>query len=225
MTEIIKIHAVQKDIKTRNSWVTQSGKLGTVEEIAKEYYLHEREFTGCFIDSACVYGGLLWALFHDILFHDSLNSKQPLCAQFYHTPQRFYERNKDVIEQRLNEYQQNREEILDGKIREFCNHPFFCDPNSKIAKSSGVWLRRNQSELRDFITNSIEHNQEDLIREMIIDSHKGKNAGWPDLVAWSNNSLVFAEVKSQDELSSKQHNWIANHKEKYQIELVRVLSS
>ena len=130
-----------------------------------------------------------------------------------------------MIEQRLKEYQQNREEIFDRKIREFCNHPFFCDPNSKIAKYSGVWLRRNQSELRDFITNSLEHNQEDLIREMIIDSHKGQNTGWPDLVAWSNNSLVFAEVKSQDELSSKQHNWIANHKEKYKIELVRVLSS
>lgn len=223
MTEI-EIHADRKDIKTRKSWICSNGKLGTVEEIAKEYYLQKRGFTGCLIDSACVYGGLLWALFHDLLFHNNLNSKQPLCAQYYHTPQRFYERHKDVIEQRLKEYRENREDFFDQKIKEFCNHKFFCDPNSKISKYSGVWLRRNQSALRDFITHSVEHNQEDLIREMIIDSHKGNNAGWPDLVAWSSSSLVFAEVKSSDELRKEQVNWITNHEEKYKIELVRVLS-
>jgi len=58
---------------------------------------------------------------------------------------------------------------------------------------------------------------------MIIDSQKGKNAGWPDLIAWSSSSLVFAEVKSSDDLRKEQIIWIANHKEKYKIELVRVL--
>lgn len=225
MTEYIEIRAVRKDTKSRISWVTQSGKLGTVEEIARDYYLTERGFTGCFIDSACVYGGLLWTLFHDILFHDNLNSRQPLCAQYYHTPQHFYEKHKSVIEQRLKEYKQNREDHFVRKFRDFCSHPFFCDPKSNIPRYSGSWLRRNSSELRDFVSNSIEHSQEDLIREMIIGSYKGKNAGWPDLLAWSNTSLLFAEVKSTDELSCKQLSWIANHEEEYTIELVRVVSS
>jgi len=224
MIEIIEIHAARKSNKTRKSWICPSGKIGTVEELVQEYYLRERAFTGCLIDSACVYGGLLWALFHDFLFHNNLNSRQPLCKQFLHTPQRFYERHKDVIEQRLEEYQHNRGDIFDRQIRKFCNHPFFCDPKSKIAKYSGSWLIRNQSELRAFITQSIEHCQEDLIREMIVTSHKGRNAGWPDLVAWNSESLIFSEVKSTDELSSKQLSWIANHKEKYQIELVKVFN-
>ena len=60
---------------------------------------------------------------------------------------------------------------------------------------------------------------------MIVDSHKGRNAGWPDLVAWNSESLIFSEVKFKDKLSSKQLSWIENHKEKYQIELVKVFNS
>ena len=225
MNDIIEIHAIRNGTKTRKSWVCPSGKLGTVEELVQEYYLQERAFTGCLVDSACVYGGLSWVLFHDLLFHDNLNSRQPLCTLFLHTPQRFYERHKDVIEQRLMKYQHSREDIFDRQMREFCNHQFFCDPHSKIAKQSGAWLMRNQSALRDFVTHSMEHGQEDLIREIMITSYKGRNTGWPDLVAWSRNSLVFAEVKSTDELSSEQRCWIANHEEKYRIELVRVFNS
>ena len=225
MIDIIEIHAVRKSTKTRKSWVCPNGKLGTVEELVQEYYLQERAFTGCLIDSACVYGGLSWLLFHDLLFHDNLNSMQPLCTLFLHTPRRFCERHKDVIEQRLMEYQRSREDIFDRQMREFCNHQFFCDPHSKIAKHSGTWLRRNKSVLRDFVIHSIEHGQEDLIREIMITSHKGHNAGWPDLVVWSSKSLVFSEVKSKDKLSSEQLSWIANHKEKYQIELVQVFNS
>ena len=85
---------------------------------------------------------------------------------------------------------------------------------------------RNHSELRAFITQSIEHCQEDLIRELIVTSRKGRNAGWPDLVAWNSESLVFSEVKSStDKLSSDQLSWIEKHKEKYQLELVKVFNS
>jgi hypothetical protein len=226
MIKIIEIGAIRKNGKNRKSWVCPSGKMGTVEELVQEYYMRERAFAGCFIDSACVYGGLLWALFHDVLFHDNLNERQPLCKQYLYQPQRFYKRHKDAIEQRLEEYRCNRGDIFDRQLQKFLNHPFFCDPRSKIFKYSGSWLIRNHSELRDFVTHSIEHYQEDLIREMIVNSHMGLNAGWPDLVAWNSKSLIFSEVKSStDKLNSNQISWIENHEEKYQIELVRVLDS
>jgi len=226
MIKIIEIPAIRENGKNRKSCVCPSGKIGTVEELVREYYLQERAFTGCLIDSACVYGGLLWALFHDLLFHDNLNSRQPLCKQYLYTPQRFYERHKDVIEKRLEEYRHNRGDVFDRHLHKFLNHPFFCDPKSKISKYSGSWLMRNHSELRDFVAQSIEHYQEDLIREMIVTSHMGLNAGWPDLVAWNSESLIFSEVKSStDKLNSDQINWIESHKEKYQIELVKVFDS
>ena len=153
-----------------------SGKLGTVEEVAREYYLENRGFMGCLIDSACVYGGLSWVLFHDILFHDNLNSRQPLCALFFHTPQRFYERHKGVIEQRLMDYQRSREDIYDRQIGHLHSHPFFCDPNSKIAKHTGAWLMRNESALRDFDTMSAEHGQEALVREIFWDRCQSLNS-------------------------------------------------
>ena len=222
MIEKQEIHAVRNGTHVRRSWMCPTGKLATVEEVARQYYLGDRGFEGCLIDSSCVYGGLLWVLFHDILFHNNLNSRQPLCTQFYHTPQRFYERHKDVIEQRLIDYQRSREDMFDRQMRYFRSHPLFCDSISKIAKHSGAWTRRNESDLRDFSTKSVEHGQETLIREILVTSHKGLNAGWPDLVAWSKNSIVFAEVKSTDELSSAQRRWITDHENKYRIELIRV---
>jgi len=223
MIEKQEIHAIRNGTRARRSWMCPSGKLGTVEDVAREYYLDNRGFKGCLIDSACVYGGLSWVLFHDILFHDNLNSRQSLCALFFHTPQRFYERHKGVIEQRLMDYQRSREDIYDRQIGHLHSHPFFCDPNSKIAKHSGAWLMRNETALRNFVTMSVEHGQEAFVREILVTSHKGRNSGWPDLVVWSENSLVFAEVKSTDELSSEQHRWIADHETKYRIELIRVI--
>lgn len=224
MFETIEIHAQRNGTKARKSWICPSGRIGTVEELAREYYVGERGFTDCLIDSACVYGGLLWILFHDILFHDNLGSRQPLCTQFLHTPRRFYDRHRNTIELRLEEYQDDREGMFSEKLAEYCAHPFFCDPKSKIAKYHGSWLMRNQSALRNFACTSVEHGQESLIRETMVTSHKGKNKGWPDLVAWSKESLVFAEVKSTDELSDEQLLWISDHKSKIRIELVRILS-
>ena len=223
MIEKHEIHAVRNGTHSRRSWICSSGKLGTVEEMAREYYVEKRGFKGCLIDSACVYGALSWVLFHDILFHDNMNSRQPLCALYLHTAQRFCERHKDAIEKRLMDYQRNREDMFDRQMRHFRNHPFFCDSNSKIAKHSGAWLMRNESALRDFAIMSAEHGQETLIREILVTSHRGRNAGWPDLIAWSENFLVFAEVKSTDKLSNEQHRWIADHENIYRIELIRIL--
>ena len=200
-----------------------SGNVGTVEEVAREYYLGPRRFRDCLIDTACVYGGLCWLLFHDILFHDNLNSGQPLCAQFYHTPQRFYERHRNVIETRLAEYMSDPGGVFDRQMTCFRSHPFFRDPRSKIAAYSGTWLLKNDSHLRAFATMSVEHAQDALIRETMLNSVKGRNAGWPDLVAWSERSIVFAEVKSSDELSASQRSWIADHQDGYAIELIRVI--
>ncbi len=223
---MIDVHEIQADkagTKGRKSWCCSDGRLGTVEEVAGEYYVNERGFTGCLIDSACVYGGLSWIIFHDILFHDDLNSRQPLCSLFFHTPERFCEKHKDEIEQRLMEYQRNRGDVFDRQMRRLLGHPFFCDAQSQIAQHSGTWLRRNESALRSFAINSVEHEQEALIREIMLTCHKGRNVGWPDLVAWSQDSLLFAEVKSTDGLSNKQGRWIAEHEENYRIEVVRVL--
>ena len=225
MIETIEINAVKTLAKTRRSWLCPSGKLGTVEELSREYYIGERGYTDCLIDTACVYGGLMWVLFHDMIFHDNLNSKQPLCRQFLNSPKKFYEINKNTIERRLLEYQNDRKFVFEQKLQQYCAHPFFCDPKSKIAKYHGNWLMKNKTKLKDFISLSVEHSQESFVREIFITSNKGRNKGWPDLVAWSSKSLVFAEVKSTDKLSTEQRAWISDHENNFRIELVKILNS
>jgi hypothetical protein len=84
-------------------------------------------------------------------------------------------------------------------------------------------MMRNSSVLADFASMSVEHGQEELIREIIRTSTRGRNAGWPDLVAWSETALVFAEVKSTDNLSDAQYRWIADHRGTVNIEIIRVI--
>ncbi len=223
MIEEHMIYAVRKSGRTRKAWMCPSGQIGTVEEVAREYYVTTRGFNDCLIDTACVYGGLAWLLLHDILFHDNLNSQQPLCSLYLHTPQRFYERHRDMIESRLDEYKADRGGVFTRQMQRFRNHPFFCDPQSRIAPHSGAWLIRNDSALRDFVVMSVDHGQEALVREIILTGTKGRNAGWPDLVAWSTHTLVFAEVKSTDSLSGAQLRWMANHQRAFRIELIHVL--
>lgn len=222
MTEENIIYAFREAEQSRRSWRCPSGKTGTVEEVAQEHYLMTRGFRGCLIDSACVYGGLAWMLFHDLLFHDNLNSKQPLCSSYLHTPKKFYERNRADIEVRLCEYQRDRNGVFARQMLSFRNHPFFTNPASKIAKHNGSWMIRNSSALSEFATMSVEHGQEELIREIILTSNRGRNAGWPDLVAWSETDLLFAEVKSTDRLSDAQHQWIIEHQNSVKIELIRI---
>lgn len=112
--------------------------------------------------------------------------------------------------------------VFDRQMICLRSHPFFRDSRSRIAAYSGTWLLRNDSHLRAFATMSVEHAQDALIRETLLGSVKGRNAGWPDLVAWSEKSIVFAEVKSSDELSASQCRWIADHQDGYTIELIRV---
>lgn len=223
MIEAHTIYAIRKNERTRKAWMCSSGQIGTVEEIAREYYLTTRGFSDCLIDTACVYGGLTWLLLHDILFHDNLNGQQPLCSLYLHTPQRFYERHRDVIESRLDEYKADRGGVFTRQMRRFRSHPFFCDPRSKVARYSGAWLMRNESVLRDFAVMSVDHGQEALVREIILTGTKGRNAGWPDLIAWSAHRLVFAEVKSTDKLSDAQHRWITSHQDAFNIELIQVI--
>jgi len=222
MLDEYKINATRKLQNKRKSWLCSDGNLGTVEEVAREYYLKQRKFKGCLIDSACVYGGLSWVLFHDILFHDNLNASQPLCALYYNTPLRFLEKYQGTIEQRLIEYQLNRADVFNRQIQHFKKHPFFCDPSSKIPKHNGAWLTNNEKVLLEFATTSVEHNQESLIREIMITSTRGRSSGWPDILAWNESSLVFSEVKYKDKLSNNQRRWMADHNE-YNIELIWVV--
>ena len=218
-----QIFAVRKDSRSRKSWVCPTGKLGTVEELVRYHYVDTRGFSDCLIDSACVYGGLAWMLFHDILFHSNIQCRQPLCSSYLHTPMKFFARHRDLIDERLTEYRNNRSEVFDRQMLSFCRHPFFTNPESKIAKYHGAWMIRNCSQLAGFASMSVEHGQEELIREIIQTSTRGRNAGWPDLVAWSKTRIVFAEVKSSDSLSDAQCRWISNHQDRFNIEIVRVI--
>ena len=105
----------------------------------------------------------------------------------------------------------------------FCNHPFFTKAQSKIADYHGEWMKRNQHELADFASMSVEHGQEKFILEIMKNSNRGKGAGWPDLVAWSENDLLFAEVKSTDSLSKIQRQWIKAHQGLFKIEIIRII--
>lgn len=221
MIEEYKINAIRKLQNKRKSWLCSDGNLGTVEEVAREYYINNRGFKECLIDSACVYGGLSWLLFHDILFHDNWNARQPLSNLYYYTPQRFYEKYEETIELRFKEFQLDSENVFDRQMQIYKKHPFFCDPQSKIPRHNVEWFVKNEKNLSDFIALSVEHNQVSLIREILIKSYKGRNAGWPDLVAWSETSLVFVEVKSSDKLSNEQRRWMSDHST-YKIELLWV---
>ena len=198
MIEEQQIFAVRKSSHSRKSWICSNGKLGTVEEVARDHYVGTRGFRDCLIDSACVYGGLAWMLFHDILIHNNVRCRQPLCSLYLHTPKKFFERHGDVIEERLAEYRSDRSSVFARQMLNFRSHPFFTDPASRIAKYHGSWMIRNCSALADFASMSVEHGQEELIREIIRTSTRGRNAGWPDLVAWSETALVFAEGKIED---------------------------
>ena len=216
------IFAFKKKLRTRKSWLCSNGELGTVEEVARDFYIYKRGFKDCLIDSACVYGGLAWLLFHDILFHNNLNCKQPLCSLYLYTPEKFFKRYETVIEERLAEYIENRNAVFTRQISNFYNHPFFTDPKSQIPKYYYTWMKRNHSALADFVSMSVEHGDDELIREITKTSRKGRNAGWPDLVAWSETDLLFAEVKSTDKLSVAQRNWMSKHEGKFNIELIRI---
>jgi hypothetical protein len=67
-----------------------------------------------------------------------------------------------------------------------------------------------------------EHDIEALLRETIISTRKGLNPGWPDLVVWNEKSLLFAEIKSEDEVSETQERWIQAHRPQYKVEVLRV---
>lgn len=223
--DFITLLANRTGSRGRRTWRLSSGDIGTVEEVAREYYMNERGFCGCLIDSACTYGGLLWILFHDILFHDNMQSHQPLCAQFYHTAERFYELHREQIESRLSEYQENREHVFDANLPRFLSHPFFNDPRSRIGRHHGSWTRRNASALRSFAIGAPEHNDIALIREVLRTSRRGVNTGWPDLVVWDRGKVMFAEVKSTDQLSDEQCDWIAAHAGSNEVEPIRVVEA
>lgn len=223
MIEEQQVFAVRKTSRARKSWVCPDGRLGTVEEVVRHHYIDCRGFTDCLVDSACVYGGLTWMLFHDILFHSNTQCRQPLCTAYLRTPQKFFERHRDLIEQRLIEYRCNRNSVFDSQMKKFRNHPFFTEPESTIAKYHGAWMMRNDGRLGDFASKSVEHGQEELIREIIQTSTGGRNAGWPDLAAWSKSDLVFVEVKSTDRLSDAQCRWISSHQDRFNVEIVRVI--
>lgn len=133
----ICLTAVKEADKGRKIWRSLDGHLVTVEEVAQSYYVRERGYNNCLIDTACLYGGLSWLLFHEILFHNNLSSKQPLCTQYFHTPKRFYERHQNTIEEKLLEYSSNRPAVFDRQLETFLNHPFFSDSKSKIAPYHG----------------------------------------------------------------------------------------
>lgn len=224
LRRIIEIHRKNVPAKGRHCWPLADGSSGTVEEVAREYYLTERGFSHGLLDAACVYGGLLWVFFCDILFHDNLDAKQPLRTLFFHTPARGYDRYKTEIEDRLALVRKDRVALFEEWFPRFVNHKLFCDPASNICAYFGSWARRNEAGLRQFVESAPEHNLDGLVREILLDSEKGKSAGWPDLVLWNEESLLFAEVKWRDAVSEAQKKWIRAHEKQHTVEIVRVSS-
>jgi hypothetical protein len=102
------------------------------------------------------------------------------------------------------------------------SHVLFKHPESQLPKYHGIWLTRNYEELRQFVCDAPGSTCAALIPEVILTSKKGKNAGLPDLIAWTEDDFLFAEVKVDDRLSIAQRDWIAAHQTDYRIELVRV---
>ena len=129
---------------------------------------------------------------------------------------------KTKIEDRLAWLKEDRIAAFEKWYPQFVNHRLFCDPASKVRRYAGSWARRNERALRVFMESTPEHDLAGLIRETLLDSKKGKNAGWPDLVVWNDEELLFAEVKWKDAVSTSQLKWIEEHEERYTVEILRV---
>jgi hypothetical protein len=224
MSDNVTIFRHRTDTRSRRSWLRNDGTIGTVEEVVRDYYLHERGFVGGLVDTGCVYGGLLWVLFHDVLFHEGTTTgNSPLRSLFYHQPQRGYERYRDLFETRLVSFSRDRTRVFRDSFARFTIHPSISRRDGDAQRYFGSWTIRNKAGLVSFVETAPEHGMEDLIREVLTTSTKGVNRGWPDIVVWNQSALLFSEVKAQDELSQPQIDWIAAHGKSHRIELVRVL--
>lgn len=102
------------------------------------------------------------------------------------------------------------------------SHPLIVDSGSKTPKYYLEWMQANQVGLRNFTATAAIHRQDLLIKEILLNSKKGRNAGWPDLVLWTENKIIFAEVKHLDILSAFQLRWIESHSSEYGIEILKV---
>jgi hypothetical protein len=222
MLSALTIEAEKHPVQSRRCWARRGLPLQTVEEVVQDHLLSDRGFDHCIIDSSCAYGGLLWILLHDRLFHGNLSSRQPLKAAFYRAAPVFYATNQAAIEGRLEEFRLARQEVFDRQASLFLSHPLFTDPQSQVPRSSGSSVRRNLEDLRALATSSPEHDDISLIREALLSARHGLNTGWPDLIAWNRRELLFVEVKSTDKLSRPQTEWIQSHEPRYGIELIRV---
>lgn len=220
----IELTGQRIEAPARKCWLRDDGSLVTVEEFVGTYYVTERHFNDYLVDTACVYGGLLWVLFHDLLFHTNVTSHHPFRRLFYSQPRQGYLRYQETIEDRLAQFATNRPLYLQESFQRFHVHPLFEDPSSRIPQHFGSWARRHERALMNFCLTAPEHGMENLIRECLITSSHGVNRGWPDLVTWDAGRLIFAEVKARDQLSPEQVTWIYHHCNKLTIELVRVNS-
>lgn len=194
----------------------------TVEEFVGAYYLENRHCDHYLIDTSCVYGGLLWVLFHDLLFHTNIAARYPLRRLFYSQPRQGYTRYQEIIEDRLTQFATNRPSYLQEAYRRFNAHPLFQYPSSQVPVYVGSWARRHEQALVHFCRTGPDHGMEDLIRDILLTSSHGVNRGWPDLVVWSADQIIFAEVKTNDQLSPTQVTWFCEHCEQLTLELVRV---
>lgn len=225
MNSFIVITGQRVAAPTRKCWMRRDGSLATVEEIVGEHYLVERGFDHYLTDTSCVYGGLLWVLFSDLLFHTNVAARNPLRRLFYYQPGNGYARYRDGIEERLSAFAAERVSCLRESYIRFYAHPLFADAQSQVSGHFGAWARYHEEALITFCRTAPEHGMEDLIRECLLTSSRGVNRGWPDLVIWRTDRLVFTEVKARDKLSAAQTDWIQQHCDVHAVELVRVMEA
>ena len=168
--EIIILRSQKSGRTTRKRWLLNDDSLGTVEEAAREYYLNKRGYEHGIIDSSCLYGGIAWVVFHDIIFHDNFACRQPLRTDFYHRGQLGYARHRRKIEARLAKFRGDRPDIFDQLYEGFLAHPLFTNPRSKVSTWSGSWVKSHTDEVRIFLRTAPDHDIEELFRKGVLGS-------------------------------------------------------
>jgi hypothetical protein len=210
----------------RVRWILASGSLGPVEALAREYYLNERGFRCGILKTDCLYGSIVWVLFHELIFHNNLHCVQPLRPAYRHDAQRFCEEHRDEIETKLDTYRRGRLGTFNEQYPRMCNHKLFTDPRTRVHQWCGSWVREHTDEVRQYLSSSPDHDQERLLWETLSTARNGLNEGWPDLVVWRPDDLLFVEVKGPgDVLSPAQRDWLAQHDGAYRTELLRVVAA
>lgn len=219
-TEVIQVSAVHVPTDTKKVGIVSGGNIYTVEEFASNYFLNQgfKSLETESIPFHVLFGIFMWPVIQDPndIYNRVVNFgsraeydrrvKQPsnistLLPTDFGTSE-YFERRKDIIIEHLSMLQ-NMRSLFDSwfvqseDLRQY------------------LWAHREKDIiLAKKLLDILSENEVKRILQYISRNYWSNFCGWPDLLIYNENDLMFVEVKSSnDKLSEDQKNWlIGNNK-------------